>query len=187
MFFSSFFEREFFSFIREPVNMKGSTYPFRKRLISMMDLRTPKQDDNVKIGTKFKMGDPKVGEVFYKVVSIKNEYLKCRQMTHLKDPGFPDEIILEENQFKYVKIIRNDNSNLWRTITFIESLLISRVWSRGLCPRHHTRVINSIESSASPSIRYFIRETRKPMINTPHKTRITPHKTPLLLIKAFDS
>merc|ERR1712228_1096075 len=60
-------------------------------------------EPTIEIGMKFKMGN-----VFFSVVST-DKYIKCNQMDDLKQDGFPNEIILEPNQMKYVQTVTDND------------------------------------------------------------------------------
>merc|ERR1712130_230404 len=57
----------------------------------------------IEIGMKFKMGN-----VFFSVMST-DKYVKCHQIDDLKQDGFPNEIILEHNQMKYVTTVSDND------------------------------------------------------------------------------
>ena len=61
-------------------------------------------DNSIFVGMKFKMGQ----ELKYSIVSINNDYIKCNQLqddANKKNNEFPNEVILEKNQLKFVECI----------------------------------------------------------------------------------
>ena len=60
------------------------------------------QEVKIEVGTKFAMST-----VYYNVVSM-DENLKCQQIEDLRDDEFPNEIVLEKNQFNHVTVLSEE-------------------------------------------------------------------------------
>eukprot|EP01083_Nonionella_stella_P185437 676133_1 len=58
-------------------------------------------ENNLKIGTKFKMGN-----VVYSIASMNETYVKCNQLNDAsKQDEFPSQVVLTHNQLRFVKPI----------------------------------------------------------------------------------